>query len=113
MLAIIFNHDMHDDPYKQTSVDKGFKALYAFTEKLGEKYVYTSYGARRTLLTPDITDDYVVVKHTADFSGEHKIELTQIISEILTVKKVAYPEDEKPKILIVFEKVFPSDCFEL
>ena len=110
MIAFIYNHNVFDDPYNQTAVKKGFAKLDACTDSLQVKPFY-SFGAERSgLFSPDMSDEYVIVKHSLSLAAEQKKCLAECIKETLTVKKTVYKE-ECPEILIVFEKINQDDCF--
>lgn len=111
MVGIIFNHDMFDDPYKQSAVKKGFKELEDFLIYIEERVFYSFSPRRRSsFFGDDMEDDYVIVQHTYDLSYSEKQTIAELIRDILTVKKTAY-KNEVPETLIVFEKKDTEDCF--
>ena len=118
MIGVIFNHDMFDDPYKQTAVNKGFDKLEALCDRLNEhlctSYVGSTRGCKDSLFGCDLTDEYIIVHHTANLSDEIKTELANCIKEILTLKKTEF-KNELPEIHIVFSKVQQNDyyCFNV
>lgn len=106
MIVISFNHDMFDDPYHQTKVNKGFNELEKILEEHG-KY-YFSFGERRGDL--DYRDEYVLVKHSVELNHEQKTQIANAIKLILSLKKTVY-KDEVPEGCIVFEKIDEENCF--
>lgn len=110
MIGVVFNHDMYDDPYKQTSVHSGFDKLQDVCDKLNEHLFTTINGARRTnVFGVDYSDEYVVVHHTCDLTDENKAEIADCIKKILELKKTVY-KDRLPEIVIVFVRILGSDC---
>ncbi len=109
MIGFIFNYDVFDEPYNQTQVKKGCAKLGSYLESLNQKAFFT-YGKTRCFGEFDMSDDYVIVQHTAELTGEQKQYLAQCIKEITTVKKTVYKK-ETPKLLVVFEKKEQEDCF--
>ena len=118
MIGVIFNHNMFDDPYKQTAVNKGFDKLEALCDKLNERLCTSYLGGNRSctdsIFGCDLTDDYIIVHYTADLSDETKAEIANCIKEILTLKKTEF-KNELPEIHIIFTKVAPNDyyCFNV
>lgn len=118
MIGVIFNHYMFDDPYKQTAVNKGFDKLEALCDRLNERLCTSYLGKGRDgkdgLFGCDLSDEYIVVHHTADLSNEIKAEIANCIREIHTLKKTEF-KDELPEIHIIFSKVAQNDyyCFNV
>ena len=111
MIGIIFNHDFGDDPYKQTSVEKGLKEIIAFGDKYNEKF-YFSYGEKRhNFPSPDLTDEFILVYHSSDLTSQQKQELVSAIKLVCEVKRTVY-KDEKPDGLVIFKKVNESEYYE-
>lgn len=112
MIGVIFNHDIFDEPYKQSSVEKGLSQLEDLCKKLNEK-LFTSCNnmVRYGITGNDNPDDYVIVHYSSELTDSAKSELANCIKECLTVKKTAYKDGNLPEILIVFSKVPQKDCF--
>lgn len=115
MIGITFNHNMFDDPYKQTSTNLGFKRLDEICNRLG-KHLFTSInGDKRHWYghdtQNDVTDEYVTVQYTGKLLQSDKQEIADAIKEILTLKKTCYKDDELPEILITFSKLADGDIF--
>lgn len=110
MIGFIFNHDVFDEPYNQTAVNKGYKKLDSYVREMGEHPFYT-FGNRRVCFAgADLNDEYVIVQHSCDLNVLQKQAIAENVKEVLTVKKTVY-KDERPEILVVFEKVEKEDCY--
>ena len=109
MIAILFNHDMRDEPYNQNAVNKGFKELEKIICGMGAKSYY-SFGLRRDEFFQANVDECVLVYHSCDLGLEQKQQIAEKINEILTLKKSACTL-EMPKKLVLFEKKVQEDCF--
>lgn len=112
MIGIIFNHNVFDDCYKQTSVEKGLNKLETICKKLNE-HLFTSWSNtnRSSCIGTDYTDDYIIVHYTSELSNTDKSEIANCIKEILTLKKAEYKVDNLPEIIIIFSKISQGDCF--
>lgn len=109
MVGFIFNHDVFDEPYKQTAW-KWLDKLATYVESLNEKPFATFGNRRSSLMEPNMDDEYIIVQHTIDLTAEQKQTLVSYIKEVVAVKKSVYKK-EVPNILIVFEKKEQEDCF--
>jgi hypothetical protein len=109
----MFDHDINDDPYKQTEVKKGLNRLVALCDELGE-HLFTSWSDRDRgsgdLFGLDYEDDYVVVHYDHALTKEQKTALADCIKQMVSVKKTVYSK-ELPEVCIVFCKVAEEDCF--
>lgn len=109
MIAIIYNHDMFDDPYNQTKVGKGFRNLENLLDSYGKYYFV--FGCRRGgIFDLDYRDEYVLVQHTVDLNSEQKQQIVNCIKETISLKKTVYKE-KFPEGCIVFEKIAEENAF--
>lgn len=112
MFAITFNHDMSDDPYKQSEVNKGITGLekYVRTELNDEVFFDISEKRRTELFDLDLTDEIVMVYHTMELTQNQKQTIFDYIQRILTLKKNIY-KNELPHLCVLFEKKNETDAF--
>lgn len=112
MFAVTFNHDMLDDPYKQSEVKKGIDGLenYVRTELNDEAFFDISEKKRTGLLGLDLTDEVVMVYHTMELTQNQKQTIFDYIQMILTLKKNIYKQ-ELPRLCVLFEKKNETDTF--
>ena len=110
MIAFIFNHDVFDEPYNQTSVRKSTEQLETYAQSLNAKSFFTFGNVRVGLCGADMSDDYVIVQHTIPLTMEQKQQIVEYVQGMLTVKKSVYKQGV-PNVLVVFEKKEKEDCF--
>jgi hypothetical protein len=111
MIGVTFNHDINDDPYRQSDVKKGLDRLDAVCDKLKETlFISWSNRDRNGFFGPNFEDDYVVIHYDHALTKEQKEEIADCIRQTLTVKKTVYKKDA-PSICIVFSKISEEDCF--
>jgi len=112
MIGVIFNHNIFDDPYKQSSVKKGLERLENVCNDLNE-HLFTSFSNvnRCDFFSKDLTDEYITVHYSCELTDAQKAEIADSIKEALTLKKTKYNENELPEIFIVFSQVLSSNCF--
>lgn len=108
MIVISYNHDMFDDPYHQTKVNKGFNELEKILGEYGK--FYFSFGDKRKGFFLDYHDEYVLVQHSVELNHEQKAQIVNAIKLTLTLKKTVY-KDDFPEGCIVFEKIDEENCF--
>lgn len=112
MIGIIFNHDVFDEPYKQSAVEAGLGKLDKLCKKLNRHlFVSWSENNRYGLLGKDRTDEYIVVHYSGNLSDTEKKEIADCIKEAVTLKKSVYKDCELPELLIVFIKIESNDYF--
>ena len=89
MVGFIFNHDVFDEPYKQTAA-KWLDKLATYVESLNEKPFFTFGNRRGSLMGPDMDDEYIIVQHTIDLTAEQKQTLVSYIKEKAQPKGCAF-----------------------
>lgn len=112
MITVTFNHYLFDDPYKQTTVEQGFRALERYVDELGEHLYYSFVDkGRSTFIELDYTDEVIFVYHTAPLEQSQKQRIVDCLRNAVALKKTVYKGDY-PNVCIIFEKVNTDNCFE-
>lgn len=111
MIAIVLNHDIDDDPYKASAIEKGCNVLEKIGEQLNEHIFITTSGKKRfSFIGLDLDVEFAMIYHTANLSNENKADIACCLHDMLRLKKSSY-KGQLPEIHIVFSKVHPSDYF--
>ena len=103
--CVRFNHDITDEPYKQTAIRQATNLLKKI---LGEHTLIELQSSRH-----DFNDSFcheferVTVEHSQSFTAEQKDELATVLLGFLQKKKGAAEEGT----LLVFSKKDPSDFY--
>ena len=105
-LHIIYNHNIFDEPYKQTCVKKTEKEIKG---KYGDDVqIYLSRTNMSSLNSFSTESDLIVAEHTFDMTAEDKKCLAKILNAGVTKLKSVTPVD----VLVSFRKIQEDDlCF--
>ena len=104
-LKVIYNHNIFDEPYKQTCVKKTEKEI---KKKYGEDVqIYLSHTSLASV-NPFLSDsDLIIAEHTFDMSAEGKESLAKILNASVTKLKSATPVD----VIVSFRKIQEDDLW--
>ena len=104
-LNVIYNHNIFDEPYKQTCVRKTEKEIKG---KYGDDVeIYVTHTCLSSL-NPFLPDsDLIIAEHTFDMSAEDKESLAKILNAGVTKLKSATPVD----VIVSFRKIQEDDLW--
>ena len=105
-LHLIFNHNIFDSPYKQSSVNKMDKEILSlFKEDDVDLFLSLTSTQSPNQFTYDA--DLIIVEHSFNLSAEQKHDIAAIINKSLAKLKSADPID----VLVSFRKTDENDLF--
>lgn len=104
-LHVIYNHNIFDEPYKQTCVKKTEKEIKG---KYGDDVqIYLSRTSMSSLNPFSAESDLIIVEHTFDMTAEDKKYLAKILNTGVTKLKSVDPVD----VLVSFRKIQEDDLW--
>ena len=103
-LHVIYNHNIFDEPYKQSEVKKTEKNI---SDLLGDLKIFISLGSNSNPnpFAPDA--DLITVEHTFDMTAEEKKALALILNTGVTKLKSAEPSD----VIVSFKRISADDLY--
>lgn len=114
MFTICFNHYVFDDPYKQSTVESGFKHLEKFVQEELNDYTFISVEKKLrnspALYGVDLADEIVTVYHTTELTKDQKQTIVDFVQKIVSLKRNIYKK-ELPRLCVLFERKSSEDCF--
>lgn len=103
-LHVIYNHNIFDEPYKQSEVKKTGKAI---SNMIGEVEVLMSFTSK-TNPNPFVCDsDLIIVEHSFDMTADDKKALASILNQGVAKLKSAEPLD----VIVTFRKISEDDLY--
>ena len=104
-LNVIYNHNIFDQPYKQSEVRKTEKLLKSrFGEDLEVFCTHTNLSGPNDFI-PD--SELIIAEHTFELTSEDKTAMAAILNNSVTKIKSATPID----VLISFRKIADDDLY--
>ena len=104
-LNVIYNHNIFDEPYKQSEVKKtDAKITELFGADLELHVAHTSFVGPNFLFNDS---DLILVEHTFDLTSEEKKNLASLLNAGVTKLKKYEPTD----VIVSFRKIEEDDLY--